>query len=100
MESTKATEVINNLQSDGAFYRVRGILQCVDLHFVNDSVIFSLENLKSDSVMILGYPVSAFAHAALECLGIETYTGDDSDIHRIIKELPKMAEGYDNAIIS
>ena len=94
-----ARTILHNLQSDGAYYRVRGILQCVDSKIVNPEIVSALKKLKTDNIMILGYPVYAYACAALHCLNIELYEGTDDFVLWMIPDLPDVSEGFCQALL-
>ncbi len=82
-------EVIKLLTSDGAIYRFRGILACLDNHITDAEVIKAISQMKTDRVIVAGRSMSSYAYALLDILGAEKYSGTDPDTLRLISDLKK-----------
>lgn len=78
---------IDKLRSSGAVDRFNGILECLDKKSITKGEEAALRNLRTDSVIIAGRMISAYASAVLHLLGLELYDGEDIDTRRLIAEL-------------
>lgn len=76
---------IEMLYREGTFNKFNGIIECVKLNLKTDTVIKRLKELKNDTTIIAGYPISNFSVAALDIMNIEKYNGDNVDIKGLIK---------------
>ena len=81
-------EILDNLQHSGAAYRAMGIAQSIQRRADMPSVISILKKLVLDPTQVLGRPISSYAVAALDILGIEKFTGHDQEIIDLINGLP------------
>ena len=91
MGKKEELKLMNKLNSDGALFRVQGIISCAKLNEVPFQIADKLRELKADDVDIMGRPVSQYAIAALDILKIEKYTGNDQDVKDFIKYMPTWA---------
>ena len=73
-------ERIDKLTSDGAVFRCQGLMECLKTNETSEEVVNLIQGLTTDSVIMLGRPVSALATAVLDRLGITPYTGTDQAI--------------------
>jgi len=80
--------ILNNLKHDGALYRVRGILQCIDKQSMDIAEQRAVEHLTDDSVLVAGREVGAYARAALQILLDKPIDSTDSDSLELARILP------------
>lgn len=84
-------KIINNLKSDGAWYRCNGIIFAAKQGLDDKEVAKLLLGLKDDPVWLFGRQIGWYAIAALDMLGIEKYTGNDRDIKELVDAFPAFA---------
>ena len=65
--------------------RINAIAETYQHEIKNKLFIQRLKELTTDEIVICGYRVGDFAKAALHLLGVEPYTGDSSDVERLIE---------------
>lgn len=85
-------KILGKLNSEGALYRCHGILETVWFGISNSEIIERLNELKTDSVLVMGRPVSAYAIAALHLMQEECYVGNDKDVRDLIIGIPTLKE--------
>lgn len=68
--------IVDALSHSGAIYRMNAISFCAIWKIKDPEVENRIKELKQDDVTLDGYRVSDFAAAALDLMGIETYTGN------------------------
>ena len=79
------SDIMNNLNKDGSFYKFNGIVSCVQTGKTTTEIVEKLKKLKNDSSRIAGHTIAEFSMAALDILEIEKYNGDDDSIKELIK---------------
>lgn len=77
--------IIECLSFSGAIFRMDAIACACIHHYKDDEIIKKIKELKNDTISLDGYSVSSFAHAALELLGIEKYTGNNYKVVNLIE---------------
>ena len=81
--------IIAAMLCDASFYRMNGIIEAVKHKYKEPAVIRQIRNLITDKTGIFsltgGYNVSDFAYAALDVLGVESYTGNEEKVRMIIE---------------
>ena len=88
MASQKEKEILELLKHSGAGFRGEGIAKCIQNRINTPAIANALLSLKSDTIKVIGRPISSYAIAALDIVGIEKYTGSDQDIKALIQGLP------------
>ena len=89
METATASEIeeeVFKLSESGGLRRLNSILygakyQVRSERFINNVIAMSSD----DQTKFFGTPISSFAKAALDILGVKKYTGDDRYIHEMIE---------------
>ncbi len=80
---------IDKLGNAGAAFRLNGIMECIDNGKASEEEVDIIRKMKNDSVILAGRPLSVYAYAALDLLGVEEYSGNDMDVKDFIKECAK-----------
>ena len=77
MKDVKQMTTLEKLNSGGAAYRLNGLVTCLDARTATEEEIAAIKRLKDDTFVLAGRPISAYAYAVLDVLGVESYQGDD-----------------------
>ena len=85
MRTGEKQAIIEGLSHQGAIYRMNAISFSSICKIKDVEVEMRIKDLKDDDVMLDGYSVSDFAHAALELMEVETYTGNKPSVKDLIK---------------
>lgn len=76
---------IEKLTSNGAAYRLSGLIECMDERKLSDAEVEAIKALKSDPVIIGGRPLGVYALATLDITGAEKYKGQDENVIDFIR---------------
>lgn len=92
-------EIIKScLFSESKYVRMDALRWAAYHHLSDSDIIERIRELKKDDSILSGYTVSNFATAALEKMGIEKYTGSDTDQKAITEFFVPSKEQADNLL--
>lgn len=84
MEKNLENKLLDDLTCDGYGFLYRAIITCAVLKPKSPDIISALKKLKDDQHLIIGHPLSEYVNAALDVIGVEKYTGNDSFMKELI----------------
>lgn len=84
MQRGEKQAIIEGLLHKGAIYRMNAISFSSICKLKDAEVETRIKDLKDDNIVLDGYSVSDFAHAALELMAVEIYTGNKPAVKELI----------------
>ena len=85
MRKGEKKAILDGLSHSGAIYRMNAISFFAISRIQDAEIESKIMELKNDDTVLDGYSVSDFASAALDLLGIETYTGNKALVKDLIE---------------
>lgn len=76
--------ILDGFINGGTFNVVNAIICSAKHRVSNNAVVTQIEKHRQNDTLVMGLPISAFANAALEVIGTQKYTGDDTFTLKLI----------------
>lgn len=85
MRNGSVTAIMNGIHSDCPFELLNAIIAGTKIHLLDIEFIECVKAATKIEIVMMGVPLSDFAIAALETLGIQKYSGNNQRIKELIQ---------------